>query len=103
MGPGLILPGTLALTVLLGPAMVHGRGGRVEPPGAHFVFQHKPECHFADGTRGEVVFLERHVYGQEELLRFDSRRGWYEALTPLGEPAVREFNSQKEWMDYKRG
>ncbi|KAL8213509.1 UNVERIFIED_CONTAM: hypothetical protein K2H54_066360 [Gekko kuhli] len=104
MGPGLILPGTLALTVLLGPSMARGRGGRVEPPAAaRFLHQVKSECRFADGTRGEVWLLERHVYGREEFARFDSRRGSYEALTPLGEPEARDLNSRKDWMDYRRG
>ncbi|KAL8213518.1 UNVERIFIED_CONTAM: hypothetical protein K2H54_066399 [Gekko kuhli] len=104
MGPGLILPGTLALTVLLGPSMAHRRGGRVEPPAAaRFLAQHKAECRFADGTRGEVRYLARYVYGREEFVRFDSRRGWYEAVTPLGEPDAQYWNSQKESLDYRRG
>ncbi|KAL8213513.1 UNVERIFIED_CONTAM: hypothetical protein K2H54_066389, partial [Gekko kuhli] len=94
MGPGLILPGTLALTVLLGPSMAHGRGGRVEPPvpaAAHFLFQHKSDCHFADGTAGAVVFQKRYVYGQEEFVRFDSRRGEYEACLDFKRGQVDHF------------
>ncbi|KAL8213519.1 UNVERIFIED_CONTAM: hypothetical protein K2H54_066402 [Gekko kuhli] len=103
MGPGLILPGTLALTVLLGPSMAHRRGGRVEPPAAaHFLAQWKSECRFADGTAGEVRYLLRYVYGREEVVRFDSRRGEFEGLTPLGEPAARDWNSQKEILDDAR-
>ncbi|XP_015263276.1 PREDICTED: H-2 class II histocompatibility antigen, E-S beta chain-like [Gekko japonicus] len=104
MGSGLILPGTLALMMaLLGPSTVHGRGGRMEPPpAAHFLAQDKHECRFADGTRGEVRFMYRYIYGREEIARFDSRRGEYEALTPLGEPDARYWNSQKELLDYMR-
>ncbi|XP_015263277.1 PREDICTED: H-2 class II histocompatibility antigen, E-S beta chain-like [Gekko japonicus] len=104
MGSGLILPGTLVLMVaLLGPCTVHGRGGRLEPPpAAHFLFQSKVDCRFADGTRGEVRLLVRYIYGREEFVRFDSRRGEYEALTPLGEPDARLWNSQKESLDYVR-
>ncbi|KAL8213530.1 UNVERIFIED_CONTAM: hypothetical protein K2H54_066431 [Gekko kuhli] len=106
MGSGLILPGTLALMVLLGPCNVHGRGGRIEPPvpaAAHFLIQVKHECHYADGTQGDVWYLLRGIYGQQEIDRFDSRRGEYEALTPLAEPDVANWNSQKESLDYERG
>ncbi|XP_015284815.1 PREDICTED: HLA class II histocompatibility antigen, DRB1-4 beta chain-like [Gekko japonicus] len=104
MGSGLILPGTLALIVaLLGPSTVHGRGGRMEPPpAAHFLVQWKPECHFADGTRGEVRYLDTLLYGREEFARFDSRRGEFEALTPMAEPDVRAWNSEKERVDSER-
>ncbi|KAL8213533.1 UNVERIFIED_CONTAM: hypothetical protein K2H54_066446, partial [Gekko kuhli] len=66
---------------------------------AHFLHQRKAECRYANGTAGEVLYLDRYVYGREEYLRFDSRRGWYEALTELGEPDARYWNSQKEILD----
>ncbi|XP_015279071.1 PREDICTED: H-2 class II histocompatibility antigen, E-S beta chain-like isoform X2 [Gekko japonicus] len=101
MGPGLILLETL----LLGPPLVvYGTERRLRtPPAAHCLFQVKSECRFADGTRGEVRFLDRHIYDRQEFLRFDSRRGDYEALTELGQPTARYFNSKKGWMDYERG
>ncbi|XP_060119919.1 H-2 class II histocompatibility antigen, E-S beta chain-like, partial [Heteronotia binoei] len=68
----------------------------------HFLFQGKLECRFANGSAGQVRYLERHIYDRQEVLRFDSRRGWYEAVTELGERQARDFNSQKVWMEYLR-
>ncbi|XP_060119587.1 H-2 class II histocompatibility antigen, E-S beta chain-like [Heteronotia binoei] len=68
----------------------------------HFLAQGKSECRFANGTAGEVRFLQRYIYGRQEIARFDSRRGWYEAVTPLGEPSARYWNSLKEVMDSLR-
>ncbi|XP_015263278.1 PREDICTED: H-2 class II histocompatibility antigen, E-S beta chain-like [Gekko japonicus] len=69
---------------------------------AHFLHQSKCECRFAGGTRGEVRFLDRYIYGREEYVRFDSRRGTFEAVTPLGEPDARGWNSRKELLDNRR-
>ncbi|KAL8213524.1 UNVERIFIED_CONTAM: hypothetical protein K2H54_066416 [Gekko kuhli] len=103
MGSGLIPPGTLLLVVLLGLCSVRGRGGKIPPPpAAHFLYQWKPECHYANGRRGEVWLLSRHIYGREEFVRLDTRRGWFEALTPLGEPTARYWSSHEDWMDYVR-
>ncbi|KAL8213523.1 UNVERIFIED_CONTAM: hypothetical protein K2H54_066413 [Gekko kuhli] len=82
--------------------MAHRRGGGIQPPAAHFLFQSKVDCHFANGTHGEVHFLVRYVYGREEFVRFDSHRGSYKAITRLGEPDARAWNSQKESLDYAR-
>ncbi|XP_054833577.1 H-2 class II histocompatibility antigen, E-S beta chain-like isoform X2 [Eublepharis macularius] len=99
MGPGLILPATL---LLLGPSLVFGMEGRLNPPAPQFLYQGKHECHHANGTRGEVRYLERHFYGRQEFVRFDSRRGTFEAVTELGRPAADAWNSQKETLDYQR-
>ncbi|KAL8213565.1 UNVERIFIED_CONTAM: hypothetical protein K2H54_066830 [Gekko kuhli] len=106
MGPGLILLETLlALVLLLGPPLgVCGTERRLPtPPAAHFLAQSKSECRYANRTRGEVRFLDRYIYGREEIARFDSRRGEYEAVTELGRPSARYWNSLKDWMDYMRG
>ncbi|XP_060119588.1 H-2 class II histocompatibility antigen, E-S beta chain-like [Heteronotia binoei] len=68
----------------------------------HFLYQTKSECRFANGTGGEVRYLQRHFYGRQEYVRFDSRRGWLEAVTELGEPDARDWNSQKDFMDSLR-
>ncbi|XP_060119921.1 H-2 class II histocompatibility antigen, E-S beta chain-like [Heteronotia binoei] len=68
----------------------------------HFLAQQKCECRFANGTAGEVRLLDRYFYGRQEIAGFDSRRGWYEAVTELGEPTAQDWNSQKEVMDYLR-
>ncbi|KAL8213590.1 UNVERIFIED_CONTAM: hypothetical protein K2H54_067025 [Gekko kuhli] len=74
----------------------------VSPSAAHFLLQWKAECRFANGTRGEVVFLDRDIYDRQEIDHFDSRRGSYEAVTELGKPDVLAWNSQKDWMDNRR-
>ncbi|KAL8213564.1 UNVERIFIED_CONTAM: hypothetical protein K2H54_066828 [Gekko kuhli] len=107
MGPGLTLLETLLVVVvvlLLGPSLgVYGTERRLPtPPAAHFLYQSKVECRFADGTAGEVRFLERYFYDRQELVRFDSRRGTFEAVTELGKPDARGWNSQKEFLDRER-
>ncbi|XP_054833589.1 H-2 class II histocompatibility antigen, E-S beta chain-like [Eublepharis macularius] len=101
MGPGLIL--LEALLVLMGLSLVPGAERRLKTPAAQFLLQMKSECRFANGTAGEVRFLERHFYDRQETLRFDSRRGTYEALTELGRPEADDWNSQKELLDDRRG
>ncbi|XP_060119590.1 H-2 class II histocompatibility antigen, E-S beta chain-like [Heteronotia binoei] len=101
MGHGLILLGMLL--VALGPPLgALGSERRLRTPPPHFLHQGKAECRFANGSAGEVRYLYRLIYGRQEYLRFDSRRGWYEAVTELGEPTARCWNSQKDAMEYKR-
>ncbi|KAF7234955.1 DLA class II histocompatibility antigen, DR-1 beta chain, partial [Varanus komodoensis] len=102
MGPEWILPGTLVL--LLGPPLVPGGGGRQDPPAPRrFLHQTKHECRFSNATgRVQVRFLFRHIYDRTEIARFDSARGRYEALTPLGEPDTECWNSQKEVLEDAR-
>ncbi|XP_054833564.1 H-2 class II histocompatibility antigen, E-S beta chain-like isoform X3 [Eublepharis macularius] len=101
MGPGLIL--LEALLVLMGLSLVPGAERRLKTPAARFLYQGKAECRFANGTRGEVRFLQRYIYGRQELVRFDSRRGTFEAVTELGRPDADAWNSQKESLDLLRG
>ncbi|XP_054832753.1 H-2 class II histocompatibility antigen, E-S beta chain-like [Eublepharis macularius] len=90
--------------VCVGGLLLHGFSLPSSPPAAaQFLHQHKPECRFANGTRGEVRFLDRYFYDRQELVRFDSRRGTYEALTELGRPDADYWNSQKERLDNRRG
>ncbi|XP_054832757.1 H-2 class II histocompatibility antigen, E-S beta chain-like, partial [Eublepharis macularius] len=70
---------------------------------ARFLHQGKLECRFANGTRGQVRYLQRYIYDRQEFARFDSRRGTYEAVTELGRPDAAYLNSQKEVLDYLRG
>ncbi|XP_048345461.1 H-2 class II histocompatibility antigen, E-S beta chain-like isoform X2 [Sphaerodactylus townsendi] len=102
MGSGEILPVTFLLMVLVAPSMVHGMEGRTKPPAPHFLLQWKYECYFANGTAGQVRYLERYIYDRQELVRFDSRRGTFEAVTGLGEPVARLWNSQKLRLEDKR-
>ncbi|XP_015685972.1 HLA class II histocompatibility antigen, DRB1-4 beta chain-like, partial [Protobothrops mucrosquamatus] len=60
----------------------------------HFLLQEKPECHFFNGTQ-RVRFLDRDFYDRQEIDYFDSDLGKYVAVTPLGQPDVDKWNSDK--------
>ncbi|XP_020954162.1 HLA class II histocompatibility antigen, DRB1-15 beta chain-like isoform X2 [Sus scrofa] len=60
-----------------------------------FMIQGKSECHFSNG-RQQVRFLDRYIYNRDELVRFDSDVGEYRAVTPMGQPAAKYWNSQKD-------
>ncbi|XP_039225389.1 H-2 class II histocompatibility antigen, E-S beta chain-like [Crotalus tigris] len=83
-----------ALTRILG-----SEGGKETP--AHFLAQWKGECHFSNGTR-RVRLLHRYIYDRQEIARFDSDLGKYVAVTPLGQPAVDQWNSDKRILQYLR-
>ncbi|XP_062979035.1 H-2 class II histocompatibility antigen, E-S beta chain-like isoform X1 [Elgaria multicarinata webbii] len=92
----------LLMVLLMGSSVVPGAGGGKKPPPApHFLHQHKSECRFSNGTQ-QVRFLDRHFYGRQEIVRFDSARGDFEAVTPLGEPDAQYLNSQEEILQYQR-
>ncbi|XP_015686653.1 HLA class II histocompatibility antigen, DRB1-4 beta chain-like, partial [Protobothrops mucrosquamatus] len=67
----------------------------------HFLLQEKAECHFFNGTQ-RVRFLERHFYDRQEIDYFDSDLRKYVAVTPLGQPFVDNWNSDKVIMQIKR-
>uniref|UniRef100_A0ABM5FF66 H-2 class II histocompatibility antigen, E-S beta chain-like n=1 Tax=Pogona vitticeps TaxID=103695 RepID=A0ABM5FF66_9SAUR len=108
MGFGILfVAGMMGLVVLSFPPVVEGAA---EPP-AHFLYQMTAECSFqSNGSEAgsgppsppRVRFLDRHFYDRQEIVRFDSDRGEYEAVTTLGEPDARYWNSQKERLDYAR-
>ncbi|XP_060094164.1 H-2 class II histocompatibility antigen, E-S beta chain-like [Heteronotia binoei] len=100
MGPGLIL-----LEMLVGLAWTSQTERRLKAPAAHFLMQEKYECHFLpDGAapRGEVWFLFRHFWDRQEVLRFDSRQGYFQALSPLTEPEARGWNRDPQTLRYYR-
>ncbi|XP_039196115.1 H-2 class II histocompatibility antigen, E-S beta chain-like [Crotalus tigris] len=88
--PLLLLAGALA--------RIPGSEGGQETP-AHFLLQRKSECHFLNGTR-QVRLLERHFYDRQEIDYFDSDLGKFEAVTPLGQPDVDQWNSDKAYLQY---
>ncbi|XP_027562880.1 class II histocompatibility antigen, B-L beta chain-like, partial [Neopelma chrysocephalum] len=59
------------------------------------------KCHFINGTEW-VRFLERHIYNREQLLHFDSDVGVLVGDTPYGEKVARKWNSDQEYLQYKR-
>ncbi|XP_062979054.1 H-2 class II histocompatibility antigen, E-S beta chain-like [Elgaria multicarinata webbii] len=92
----------LLMVLLMGSSMVPGTGGGKKPPPApHFLYQVKCECHFINGTQ-QVRLLDRYFYGQQEITRFDSARGDFEAVTTLGEPDAKYWNSQEYFLQYQR-
>ncbi|NXI13884.1 HB22 protein, partial [Irena cyanogastra] len=67
------------------------------------VFQEmvKTECHFINGTE-KVRFVKRFVYNREQYVCFDSDVGLYVGDTSFGEKIARHWNSDPEWMEYRR-
>ncbi|XP_015682026.1 H-2 class II histocompatibility antigen, E-S beta chain-like [Protobothrops mucrosquamatus] len=74
---------------------------RAAPRAAHFLLQWKSDCHFFNGTQ-QVRFLDWYIYDRQEIFRFDSDLGKYMAVTPLGQPAVDQWNSNKAFLQYKK-
>ncbi|KAJ6652469.1 hypothetical protein lerEdw1_011505 [Lerista edwardsae] len=73
----------------------------LEPP-EHFLYQHRAECGFPNGTGPGVHYLDRIFWDRQEILRFDSRRGIFEALTELGQPTAWQLNRNKEFLEQMR-
>ncbi|XP_015685622.1 HLA class II histocompatibility antigen, DR beta 5 chain-like, partial [Protobothrops mucrosquamatus] len=67
----------------------------------HFLYQTKYECHFLNGTQ-RVRYVYRDIYDRQEILRFDSARGEYEAVTALGKADVEDFNRDKHELQYQK-
>ncbi|NXH55586.1 HB24 protein, partial [Rhabdornis inornatus] len=61
----------------------------------------KSECHFINGT-DRVRFVKRFMYNREQFLHFDSDVGHFVGDTPYGEKVARYWNSDPEWMEYRR-
>ncbi|XP_027562681.1 class II histocompatibility antigen, B-L beta chain-like, partial [Neopelma chrysocephalum] len=61
----------------------------------------KYECHFINGTE-RVRFVMRHIYNREQLLHFDSDVGVFVGDTPFGEILARNYNSHREYLEFKR-
>ncbi|XP_055118782.1 HLA class II histocompatibility antigen, DR beta 3 chain isoform X2 [Symphalangus syndactylus] len=87
---------TVTLMVLSSPLALAG------DTQSRFLEQAKSECHFFNGTE-RVRYLDRYFYNQEEYVRFDSDVGEYRAVTELGRPDAEYWNSQKDYLEQKRG
>ncbi|NXT06811.1 2B14 protein, partial [Prunella fulvescens] len=61
----------------------------------------KSECHFINGTE-RVRFVKRFIYNREQYVHFDSDVGHFVGDTPYGEEVARYWNSNAEWMEYRR-
>ncbi|XP_069880130.1 HLA class II histocompatibility antigen, DRB1 beta chain-like [Dipodomys merriami] len=96
------LPGGFHMAVLMVLLMV------LSPPVAltrdlqpRFLRQAKAECHFLNGTQ-RVRFLERQFHNGEEFVRFDSEVGEYRAVTELGRPDAKYWNSLQGQLERAR-
>ncbi|XP_078243467.1 H-2 class II histocompatibility antigen, E-S beta chain-like [Pogona vitticeps] len=109
MGFGILLvAGMMGLVVLSAPPVAEG----VAEPPAHFLIQATSECSFqSNGSEAgsgpsppppRVRFLDRYFYDRQEIVRFDSDRGEYEAVTTLGEDQARYWNSRREILEDAR-
>nr|XP_056722884.1 H-2 class II histocompatibility antigen, E-S beta chain-like [Euleptes europaea] len=99
MGPGLVLRGLVWM--LLGAPLVSGAERRLRTPAAHFLYQEKHECRFANGTAGQVRYLYRDFWDRQECWRFDSRLGRFVAVAPLCERDVERFNRDPQQLQYR--
>ncbi|KAM3844422.1 rano class II histocompatibility antigen, A beta chain-like [Vipera latastei] len=87
------------LLLLVGAlARIPGSEAGKETP-AHFLLQWKGECRFLNGTQ-QVRFLYREIYDRQEIARFDSARGEFEAVTPLGKRDAEAWNRDKPFLQY---
>ncbi|XP_006107571.1 DLA class II histocompatibility antigen, DR-1 beta chain-like [Myotis lucifugus] len=68
---------------------------------SHFMQQQKAECHFSKGTE-RVRFLYRYIYNGQEYAHFDSDVGENCAVTELGRPIAKDWNSQKDELERMR-
>ncbi|NXY12238.1 HB2J protein, partial [Pteruthius melanotis] len=67
------------------------------------VFQEmvKSECHFINGT-DRMRFVKRFIYNREQYAMFDSYVGVFVGDTLYGQKVARYWNSDPEWMEYRR-
>nr|ACT67482.1 MHC class II antigen [Mastomys natalensis] len=95
--PSLLLlsAAVVVLMVLSSP----GTEGRDSP--RDFVYQFKAQCYYTNGTQ-RIRLVARKIYNQEEHVRFDSDVGEFRAVTELGRPDAKYFNSQQEILDQYR-
>ncbi|XP_062978037.1 H-2 class II histocompatibility antigen, E-S beta chain-like [Elgaria multicarinata webbii] len=88
------------LLVLLGPSLLHGSAGRNTLP-VHFLAQCKAECRFSKGRPPlQVRYLLKYIYDGQEIARFDSDLGRFLAVSPLGAPIAKDWNSQEALLAY---
>ncbi|KAK9405217.1 H-2 class II histocompatibility antigen E-S beta chain-like [Crotalus adamanteus] len=94
------LPLMLLLLLAGALARIPGSEGGKETP-AHFLLQWKLECHFFNGMQ-RVRFLDRSIYDRQEIDYFNSDLRKFVAVTPLGQPDVDMWNSDKVYLQYLR-
>uniref|UniRef100_A0A8C3V8S3 MHC class II beta chain N-terminal domain-containing protein n=1 Tax=Catharus ustulatus TaxID=91951 RepID=A0A8C3V8S3_CATUS len=83
------------------PLLVLGTWEELHMEGCVFQEIVKSECHFINGT-DRVRFVKRFIYNREQYVHFDSDVGHFVGDTPYGEKIARYWNSDPEWMEYRR-
>ena len=73
----------------------------VPVPTARFLEQLKAECHYLN-RREQVWTVTRFIYNQEEVARFHSDVGMFQAVPELGSPIAEYLNTQKDILDNYR-
>ncbi|KAJ6652539.1 hypothetical protein lerEdw1_011445 [Lerista edwardsae] len=91
--------GALLALMVVGAFSTEGQSAR---PPEHFMYQTRGECGFPNGTGPGVYVLGRYFWGRQEIVRFDSRRGSFEALTELGEPDAQYWNRDRDLLEQFR-
>ncbi|XP_036212409.1 LOW QUALITY PROTEIN: DLA class II histocompatibility antigen, DR-1 beta chain-like [Myotis myotis] len=86
----------MVMLMALSPPLAQARD---TPP--NFLYQAKIECHFSNGTE-RVRFLDRYFYNGQEYVRFDSDVGEFRAVTELGRPIAKYWNSQEGILERER-
>ncbi|XP_036173854.1 DLA class II histocompatibility antigen, DR-1 beta chain-like [Myotis myotis] len=86
----------MVMLMALSPPLAQARD---TPP--NFLEQAKQECHFSNGTE-RVQFLLRYIHNGQEDLRFDSDVGEFRAVTELGRPIAKYWNSLKDSLELRR-
>ncbi|XP_021485299.1 rano class II histocompatibility antigen, B-1 beta chain-like [Meriones unguiculatus] len=93
--PSLLAAAVVVLTALSSP----GAEGRDTPRDS--LFQFKGQCYYTNGTQ-RIRSVVRYIYNREEFMRFDSDVGEYRAVTELGRPDAKYWNSQKDILEGTR-
>ncbi|XP_044930599.1 HLA class II histocompatibility antigen, DQ beta 2 chain-like isoform X2 [Mustela lutreola] len=93
---GLWTAAEMMILVVLNIPVAEGRDSPQD-----FVFQFKGECYFTNGTK-QVRLLDRLIYNREEVLRFDSNVGEYQAVTEVGRSIAQSWNRQKDVVERAR-